>query len=103
MPYAPRRSRRSFAPRPHNWWGYDYDTTCNLCGIWRPSERNDERLLALPTFEEFAWTASLYRDREQGRVLVRECPLLEERFRRQEELPPDALVGNGLERQPSTR
>jgi hypothetical protein len=71
MPDAGRRSRRSFVSRSHHWWGYDNEGGCNLCAIWFPSERSDERLLGHPTFEEFAWTASLYRDREQGRVLVR--------------------------------
>jgi hypothetical protein len=71
MPDAGRRPRRSFVTtRPHQWWGFDNEGGCNLCAIWRPSERSDERLLGLPSFEEFAWTASLYRDREQGRVLV---------------------------------
>jgi hypothetical protein len=66
----PRRVREW--PRPSPWTGFDCDTTCNLCWIWSPSERSDERLLSMETFGEFAFTASLYRTREQGRVLVKE-------------------------------
>jgi hypothetical protein len=41
-----------------------------LCDL--DAERAQGRAAARPpSFEEFAWTASLYRDREQGRALVR--------------------------------
>ena len=72
MPDAPRRPRRLSILMLGRWDGFDPDETCNLCCIWRPGPRSDERLPALPTFQHFIRTASLYRDREQGRVLVRE-------------------------------
>jgi hypothetical protein len=52
--------------------GYSNEAGCNLCAIWMPSPRSDERLLSKETFAEFAFAASLYRDREQGEALVRE-------------------------------
>jgi hypothetical protein len=64
-------SRTTRWPPPQGWYGYDCDTTCNLCAIWRPSERSDERLLAMADFAEFAFVASNYRTWEQGRALLR--------------------------------
>jgi hypothetical protein len=61
---------RAPAHAPARWWGFDYETTCNLCHIWQPSARGDERLLAMTDFNRFAYTASLCGDREQGHVLV---------------------------------
>ena len=71
-PWRPRRHRRLPILLNGGWHGFDRDETCNLCCIWRPSERSDERLLSMPTFEEMASTASLYRTRDEGRVLVEE-------------------------------
>lgn len=57
-------------PPPQGWHGFDTHTTCNLCGIWRPSLHSDERLLEIEDFDKFVFTASLYRTIEEGRVLV---------------------------------
>jgi hypothetical protein len=62
--------KRSERLRPGPWSGYDNEYGCNLCAVWMPSPRSDERLLSMGTFEQFVLTASEYRTREQGRVLV---------------------------------
>ena len=59
-------------PPPYRWWGFDYESTCNLCSVWQPSPHSDERLLELEPFTRFVSTAALYRDPSQGRVLVEE-------------------------------
>ena len=54
-----------------NWSGFDYETTCNLCCAYRPGPVGDERLLRRD-FERFVNGASLYRTKDEGRVLVKE-------------------------------
>jgi hypothetical protein len=54
-----------------NWSGFDNDTCCNLCSAMRPGPVGDERLLRRD-FERFVNGASLYRTKDEGRVLVKE-------------------------------
>lgn len=72
MPDAPRRLRRLSILMLGRWDGFDPDETCNLCCIWRPARAPMNACWRCPPFQHFIRTASLYRDREQGRVLVRE-------------------------------